>query len=79
MVESGACRGKWSDAFTSVRMLSSSFQQEKYDLIIVDTSGRHKQESALFEEMKQVEEAVKPNEIIFIMDSHIGQATNGFL
>ena len=30
------------------------FRQEKKDLIIVDTSGRHKQEEALFEEMRQV-------------------------
>merc|ERR1719197_2235625 len=50
------------------------FRKEKYDLILVDTSGRHKQEAALFEEMQQVEEVVKPNDIVFIMDSHIGQA-----
>ena len=31
--------------------------QENCDLIIVDTSGRHKQEAALFEEMRQVSEA----------------------
>ena len=30
------------------------FKAEKRDLIIVDTSGRHKQEEALFEEMRQV-------------------------
>lgn len=30
------------------------FRAEKFDIIIVDTSGRHKQESELFEEMKQI-------------------------
>lgn len=30
------------------------FKEEKRDMIIVDTSGRHKQEEALFEEMRQV-------------------------
>lgn len=30
------------------------FREQKFEIIIVDTSGRHKQESALFEEMKQV-------------------------
>lgn len=50
------------------------FKKEKYDLILVDTSGRHKQEAALFDEMKQVADAVQPNDIVFIMDSHIGQA-----
>ena len=29
-------------------------QGDGRDLIIVDTSGRHKQEAALFEEMRQV-------------------------
>lgn len=33
------------------------FRKEKCDLIIVDTSGRHMQEAALFEEMRQVSEA----------------------
>jgi hypothetical protein len=30
------------------------FKKDGRDLIIVDTSGRHKQEAALFEEMRQV-------------------------
>lgn len=30
------------------------FKRAKHDLIIVDTSGRHKQEESLFEEMRQV-------------------------
>ncbi|KAJ6302996.1 hypothetical protein OIU77_016977 [Salix suchowensis] len=50
------------------------FKKENCDLIIVDTSGRHKQEAALFEEMRQVSEAAKPDLIIFVMDSSIGQA-----
>ena len=31
------------------------FKKEGYEIIIVDTSGRHKQEAALFEEMIQVQ------------------------
>ena len=50
------------------------FKEEKNDLIIVDTSGRHKQEDSLFEEMRQVSESVKPDMTIFVMDSSIGQA-----
>ncbi|WJX70063.1 signal-recognition-particle GTPase [Trifolium repens] len=50
------------------------FKEENHDLIIVDTSGRHKQEAALFEEMRQVSEATKPDLVIFVMDSSIGQA-----
>ncbi|BBG99126.1 Signal recognition particle, SRP54 subunit protein, partial [Prunus dulcis] len=51
-----------------------TFKKESCDLIIVDTSGRHKQEAALFEEMRQVSEATKPDLVIFVMDSSIGQA-----
>lgn len=50
------------------------FRKEKYELILVDTSGRHKQEENLFKEMKQIEENIKPNDIVFIMDGTIGQA-----
>lgn len=50
------------------------FRKEGRDLIIVDTSGRHKQEAALFEEMRQVAEAVTPDLVIFVMDGSIGQA-----
>ncbi|CAG9462640.1 unnamed protein product [Pedinophyceae sp. YPF-701] len=44
------------------------------DLIIVDTSGRHKQSGALFEEMRQVASNVQPDFTIFVMDASIGQA-----
>lgn len=36
------------------------FRKERFDVIIVDTSGRHKQESELFEEMVAISGAVKP-------------------
>ena len=34
------------------------FKQKKFEIIIVDTSGRHKQEEALFEEMEAISNAV---------------------
>ena len=49
-------------------------KEENFEIIIVDTSGRHKQEAALFEEMQMVHRAVSPDEVIFVMDSSIGQA-----
>mmetsp|Transcript_13328 Transcript_13328/g.24140 ORF Transcript_13328/g.24140 Transcript_13328/m.24140 type:complete len:524 (-) Transcript_13328:296-1867(-) len=49
-------------------------KEERFDIIIVDTSGRHKQEDALFEEMQMVHKAVTPDEVIFVIDSSIGQA-----
>jgi signal recognition particle subunit SRP54 len=50
------------------------FKKEGFEFIIVDTSGRHKQEESLFEEMLAVANAVQPDNIIFVMDATIGQA-----
>lgn len=55
------------------------FKKESYEIIIVDTSGRHKQEAELFEEMRQVSAAVTPDNIVFVMDSTIGQAAHGIV
>ncbi len=50
------------------------FKKEGFEFIIVDTSGRHKQEESLFEEMLAVANAINPDNIIFVMDATIGQA-----
>jgi len=50
------------------------FKQKKFEIIIVDTSGRHKQEASLFEEMEAISRAVNPDSTIFVLDSTIGQA-----
>ena len=34
------------------------FKEDNFEIIIVDTSGRHKQEDSLFEEMLQVSQAI---------------------
>lgn len=48
------------------------FKKERFEVIIVDTSGRHKQESELFQEMVQISEAVKPNMTVLVLDASIG-------
>jgi signal recognition particle subunit SRP54 len=45
-------------------------------VIIVDTSGRHKQESELFEEMKQIGSAVKPDMTVLVLDASIGKTSS---
>ncbi|VDB83048.1 unnamed protein product [Peniophora sp. CBMAI 1063] len=52
----------------------AKFKKEKFEVIIVDTSGRHKQEGELFEEMVQIGHAVKPDMTVLILDASIGQA-----
>ncbi|MEM1507878.1 MAG: signal recognition particle protein Srp54 [Candidatus Bathyarchaeia archaeon] len=46
---------------------------ENYDVVIVDTAGRHKDEKSLVEEMKMLQEAIKPDEVILVIDGTIGQ------
>jgi len=65
-----------SDPVTVAKEGVENFKKEGFDIIIVDTSGRHKQESALFEEMGQIAEVIKPDNIIFVMDGSIGQAAH---
>lgn len=50
------------------------FKKEKFEIIIVDTSGRHRQEQDLFDEMVQIGQAVQPNQTIMVLDGSIGQA-----
>jgi signal recognition particle subunit SRP54 len=50
------------------------FTEQNYEVILVDTSGRHKQAVDLFAEMKNVYKAVNPDEVVFVMDSSIGQS-----
>ena len=43
------------------------------EVVILDTSGRHKEEEALIKEMQQIEAAVNPHEVILVLDGTIGQ------
>jgi len=48
-------------------------QFSDHDVVIIDTAGRHKEEKNLIEEMKKLEKAIKPNEVILVIDGTIGQ------
>ncbi|MEM2994599.1 MAG: signal recognition particle protein Srp54 [Candidatus Bathyarchaeia archaeon] len=43
------------------------------EVIIVDTAGRHKEEQELIKEMKMLEEKIKPDEVMLVIDGTIGQ------
>ncbi|CAD5243638.1 signal recognition particle protein Srp54 [Thermococcus camini] len=49
------------------------FRGKDVDVIIVDSAGRHKEESGLIEEMRQISQAIKPHEVILVIDGTIGQ------
>jgi signal recognition particle subunit SRP54 len=48
-------------------------QYEDYDIAIIDTSGRHKEETGLIKEMKTLEKTINPDEVILVIDGTIGQ------
>lgn len=65
-----------ADPVHIVRDGLAEFKKNAYEVIIVDTSGRHKQEAALFEEMQDIVAVAAPDNIIFVMDGSIGQAAD---
>jgi len=48
-------------------------KRENTELILVDSAGRHRKEEALMEEMRQIADAVKPDEVILVLDATLGQ------
>ncbi len=45
----------------------------KYDVVLIDTAGRHRREEDLMKEMKELVKAIKPDEVILVIDGMIGQ------
>jgi signal recognition particle subunit SRP54 len=58
----------------SIKVVNQGLKQfSEKDLIIVDTSGRHKEEQELIKEMKMLEKSIKPDEVMLVIDGTIGQ------
>lgn len=57
-------------------------KESGYDLVLIDTAGRLHVDEKLMDELKSINEAVNPDEIILIIDAMIGQdainVINGF-
>ena len=62
------------DPLKIVRRGMEQFAGQKFDLIIVDTAGRHKNETELMDEMRDLARQIQPDEIILAIDASIGQA-----
>ncbi|MFP3237758.1 MAG: signal recognition particle protein Srp54 [Caldivirga sp.] len=60
------------DAISIARAGLERMRSGKADLIIVDTAGRHRNEEELLREVKGIYDAIKPNEVMLVVD-----ATNG--
>jgi signal recognition particle subunit SRP54 len=46
---------------------------EKYDVRIIDTAGRHALEEAMIDEIREIEELIKPEQRFLVLDASIGQ------
>ena len=60
----------------AVKLAKKGFGEMKkrgIELILLDTSGRHREETSLIKEMKSISKAVKPQEIILVIDGTLGQ------
>ncbi|MCK5150657.1 MAG: signal recognition particle protein [Candidatus Thorarchaeota archaeon] len=60
----------------AVKLAKKGFKEMKnkgVELILLDTSGRHREETSLIKEMKDISKAVKPQEIVLVIDGTLGQ------
>ena len=46
----------------------------KYDLLLIDTAGRHSLDKDLVKEIKELKEDIDPDEVLLVMNADIGQA-----
>ncbi len=45
----------------------------RVDVLIIDTAGRHKEEKSLLKEMKELDKIIKPDHIFLVIDASLGQ------
>ncbi len=46
---------------------------DNYDIVLIDTAGRHKDEKSLIKEMRTMEKKIEPDEVVLVIDGTIGQ------
>lgn len=62
------------DAVKIWKGLEKERKLDKFDLLIIDTAGRHSLDSELIKELKSLNREIKPTETILVMQADIGQA-----
>ena len=61
------------DAISVVKNGLKYFENSNHDVIIIDTAGRHKEESGLLSEMKEMYSITTPDLVLLVIDGTIGQ------
>lgn len=49
------------------------YKSQDYDVIVIDTAGRHKEESGLLEEMNEINKVTNPDLVLLVIDGTMGQ------
>ena len=62
-----------SDSPQIVKNGLKHFENSNFDVIIIDTAGRHKEEKDLLEEMKQISKVANQDLTLLVIDGTIGQ------
>jgi signal recognition particle subunit SRP54 len=62
-----------SDSPQIVKNGLKHFENSNFDIILIDTAGRHKEEKDLLEEMKQISKVANQDLTLLIIDGTIGQ------
>jgi len=62
------------DAIKTWKKFEKAHDLKKYDLILIDTAGRHTLDKELIKEIKELNKEIKPTETILVMPADIGQA-----
>jgi signal recognition particle subunit SRP54 len=61
---------------SAVKLAKKGYQEmvnNGVELILLDTAGRHREETGLIKEMQEIAKAVSPQEIILVVDGTLGQ------
>jgi signal recognition particle subunit SRP54 len=62
-----------TNAIDIVKKGLKHFKIQNTDVIIIDTAGRHKEESSLLEEMREMRNEIHPDLVLLVIDGTIGQ------
>lgn len=62
-----------ADAVKIARNGIKRFSSDGFDIILIDTAGRHRSQEGLMEEMRKLQKEIRPDEVMLIVDATIGQ------
>ncbi|MCU1536942.1 MAG: signal recognition particle subunit (srp54) [Humibacillus sp.] len=74
VLDSGEGTHSFGDPVTVSRMGIEHARAKQYDVVIVDTAGRLAVDANLMQQAADIREAIRPDEVLFIIDAMIGQA-----